>query len=353
MPPMLPYPRYLYRELIAIAPKQRVDDRIEQLVGERYKDLHAAYQGEASAHRDHNINSNFDNIEVSGAYDQTVRTAINIVTQELFDQGLIRPEDAGRFSVLLRTADPTDRLILKQKKPFYIDWVSGRSSQEEFAAFADWDLIVERISVPSQSWVPLFEQTEHRFSEGIGAARPSRMSKAVASLFVAANQAGKPWQEDLDDLLNDWVNIYRSELPHFGFRESSADLGSKPFAMAQISTREFRGSKMTTIAAVPPSVARLLGLEPTTADCSGLRFGEQVVVRSTEWQEWYDQGRRRHLPISSGFLLEMEKEFLKEWVETNNLRLWMNLKVARSVTQYREESQMLWEERADVIEVKL
>jgi hypothetical protein len=350
---MLPYPRFLYRELINIAPRQRVDERIDQLVGERFKDFHAAYQGEASTHRDHNINSNFDNIEVSGVYDQTVRTAINIVTQELFDQGLIRPEDAGRFSLLLRIADPTDRLILRQKKPSYIDWVSGHSSQEEFAAFVDWDSLAKRISVPSQAWVPLFEQTEHRFSEGMGAARPTRMSKALTSLFVAAKQAGEPAQDDLDDLLNDWVNMYRFELPHVGFGESSPNLERKPLAMAQISTREFRGSKMTTIATVPPSLARLLELEPTIADYLGLRFGEQVVVRSTEWQEGYDQGRRRHLPISSGFLLEMEKEFLKKWVRANNLRLWMNMKVSRSVTQYREESQMHWEERADVIEVRL
>ena len=317
MPPMLPYPRYLYRELLKIAPKQKVDERIEQLVSERYKDLHAGYQAEASTHRDHNINTNFDNVEVSGAYDQTVRTAINIVTQELFDHGLIRPEDAGRFSLLLRVADPTDRLISKKKKPSDIDWLSGDTSQEEFAAFLDWELLVARLSVPRQAWVPLFEQTEQRFSEGIGSARPGRMSKAITSLLITGKQPGKLILGHLDELLNDWVNMYRSELPWIGIRESSPNLGSRAFAMAQISTRDFRGSKQTTIAAMPPSLARLLRLEPVSGDYSGLRFGDLTVVRSTEWQEGYDQGRRRHQPISSGFVLEMDKEFLKEWVLAN------------------------------------
>jgi len=55
------------------------------------------------------------------------------------------------------------------------------------------------------------------------------------------------------------------------------------------------------------------------------------------------------MPVSRGFLLEMERAFLQEWVEANGLSLWINVKVERSITKYREESEMDWEERSEVI----
>jgi hypothetical protein len=353
IPPLLPYPRYLLQELVAIAPKRRVDQRLEQLIGQHYKDTWAGYQEEGSTHRDHNINTNFDTVEVSGKYDQTVRAAINIVAQELFDEGLIRPQDAHQFSVLLRVVDPTDRLIIKQRKPSHIDWIAEQCSQEEFAAFADWTSLVQRISASSHSWMPLFEQTEHRISEGIGAARSGRTSKSVMSLFVSSKRARKPKLEDLNDSQPDWVDLFRYELPHLGSNAEAPNLVARPVSMSQLSTRDFRGSRPHTIAALPPSLAKLLGLNRDASDFFGLRFGDELVVRSTEWQEGLDQGRRRHLPLSAGFLLEMKRSFLEEWINASGLRLWTSLGVERSITQYREESQMDWEENADVVEVKL
>jgi hypothetical protein len=48
----------------------------------------------------------------------------------------------------------------------------------------------------------------------------------------------------------------------------------------------------------------------------------------------------------------MKRSFLQEWIETSGLRLWMRVKAERSITQYREESQMDWEEQAGVVEMK-
>ena len=351
-PPLLPYPYHLLRELTDVAPKQQVVDRMKRLLEGQYKDLRAAFEAEGATHREHNINTNFDGIEISGSYDQATRTAINIVAQELFDEGLIEPRGASRFSSLLRIADPTDRLITLQQKPDRIDWVTEQISQDEFATFADWESLLERVATPSDDWVPLFERTEQRISDGMGSRVRRRMSIAMTTLFVAPKKTRRPKPEALDDLLDDWVNLYRSELPQFGVNKNTPDFQTLPCPLVQVSTRSFRGSRPHAIAAVQPSLAKLLGLERDQSDYFGLRFGEELIARSTEWQEGYDQGRRRHLPISSGFLLEMRRSFLQEWIETSGLRLWMRMKTERSITQYLEESQMDWEEQADVVEMK-
>ena len=347
--PRLPYPAYLLRELKAIAPAERVEQRLAQLVGLRYKDPRAGWQEESHTHREHNINTNFDSVEISGTYDQTVRAAINELAEEFFREGLITPPEARRFALLVRVADPTDASVHVRNKPSHIDWVAENRTQQEFAEFADWDSLVDRIRLASHPWTSLFEETEHRISAGMGASKAERVSKSMMSLFALPEGVKHPTKEELDDLQPEGLNLYRYELPLLHSGKDSANLLSRPLPMTQLSMRHFRGSRPNRIAAVPPGLAKLLSLERDASDYFGLRFDNRLVVRSTEWQEAYDQHRRRHMPISKGFLLEMERAFLEEWVEANKLSLWINLKTQRSVTQYREESQMDWEERSEVI----
>jgi len=288
-------------------------------------------------------------VEISGTYDQTVRTAINVIAEELFQERLIPPVQARRFATLVRVGDPTDSSVTLQSKPSHIDWVAESRSQQEFAEFADWDSLIGRIRLASHPWTPLFEETEHRISAGMGASKSERVSKSTMSLFALPEGAQQPTQEELDDLQPEWLNLYRYELPLLRPGRAQVDLLTRPLPMAQLSKRHFRGSRTKSIAAVSPRLAKLLGLERNASDYFGLRFGDHVVVRSTEWQEAFDQSRRRHMPVSRGFLLEMERAFLQEWVEANGLSLWINVKVERSITKYREESEMDWEERSEVI----
>ena len=304
--PRLPYPAYLLKELKAIAPADRIEQRLAQLVGQRLQRPTAGFQEEGRTHREHNINTNFDTVEISGTYDQTVRTAINVIAEELFQEGLIPPVEARWFATLVRVADPTDSSVILQSKPSHIDWVAENRSQREFAEFADWDSLVGRISVASDPWTPLFEETEHRISGGMGASKSDRVSKSMMSLFALPEGAERPTQEELDDLQPEWLNLYRYELPLLHPGKVTVDLLARPLPMAQLSTRHFRGSRTNSIAAVPPGLAKLLSLERDAAGYFGLRFGDHLVVRSTEWQEAYDQSRRRHMPTSRGFVLEME-----------------------------------------------
>jgi hypothetical protein len=351
--PRLAHPAYLLKQLRAIAPADRVEQRLAQLVGEHYKDARTGYQEEIATHRKHNINTNFNTIEISGTYDQTVRTAINVIAEDLFQEGLIPAAAAVHFAALVRVADPTDSSVTLQRKPSHIDWVAENLSQQQFAEFADWDSLKGRIQNQAHPWVTLFEETEQRISEGRGEPKPGRVSRSSISLFALPEGIRPPSQEKLDDLQPGWLNRYRYELPYLRARSASTNPLARPLSMAQLSIRYFRGSRRNIIAAVPPDLAKLLRLVRDVSDYLGLRFGDDLVVRSTEWQEAFDQGRRRHLPVSRGFLLEMDRAFLKGWLEAHRLSLWMSLEVERSITQYCEESQMDWGERSELIEINL
>ncbi len=66
------------------------------------------------------------------------------------------------------------------------------------------------------------------------------------------------------------------------------------------------------------------------------------VVRSTEWQEAFDQDRRRHEPQSSGFLLEMDVGLLQKWLDEKQLELFAALQIDRSTDRYKPEYDMKW-----------
>ena len=95
------------------------------------------------------------------------------------------------------------------------------------------------------------------------------------------------------------------------------------------------------MAAIVPELVKTLGLERHDQDLLGYAFGGQQVVRSIEWQEAFDQGRRRHEPRSSGFLLEMDRALLSRWADTKGVDLWAHLIIERTTGRYKPESKMV------------
>ena len=90
--PLLPYPYYLLRELTDVAPEQQVVDRLRRgFLRANTKTFERVLKRKGATHREHNINTNFDGIEISGSYDQATRTVINIVAQGALRRGLIEP----------------------------------------------------------------------------------------------------------------------------------------------------------------------------------------------------------------------------------------------------------------------
>jgi hypothetical protein len=143
-------------------------------------------------------------------------------------------------------------------------------------------------------------------------------------------------------------NRYRHELAR-SIRPARS--GIIPFV--SVSSRAFRGRRTPDLAALSPVVAAQFGLVPDQDDVLGYLGGDEKVVRSVEWQEAFDQGRRRHEPISAGSLLQIRRKFLSRVTQSARLDLWGHLVVKRTVDRYKPEREMEWHERSDVFPVRL
>jgi len=100
-------------------------------------------------------------------------------------------------------------------------------------------------------------------------------------------------------------------------------------------------------------LARKFSLTPDPEDLLGYLADGQKVVRSVEWQEAFDQGRRRHEPRSVGFLLQMKREVLTHIAEERDMELWAHLTAKRSTDRYKPEPEMKWYEHSHVYPIKL
>jgi hypothetical protein len=118
-------------------------------------------------------------------------------------------------------------------------------------------------------------------------------------------------------------------------------------SLVQISENYFRGRNHLSMAGILPNLVNKLGLRAIKGDFFGFMKGEELAVRSTEWQEAFDQGRRRHEPRSSGFLLEINKEVLLEWSGKNDLSIMVSLEIERTTDKYKPESSMNWVSRKE------
>lgn len=156
---------------------------------------------------------------------------------------------------------------------------------------------------------------------------------------------------ELSELQPAWMDLYRFELRDLKLGPKRLRTLQGKGAFSQVSMRRFRGR--ISIAALRLDIAKEMNLQQDATDYFGYRPSDKPAVRSTEWQESFDQGRRRHEPISSGFLLEIDKSMLRKWAEKNRASLWLEVEVARTVDQYSPEFEMDWKSRTELIEIAL
>ena len=138
----------------------------------------------------------------------------------------------------------------------------------------------------------------------------------------------------------------RFELRRINGENASGHPGIVP--VVQTSARIFRGRHTVNMASLRPDFARELALEIHNGDWLGYTLAGLTVVRSITWQEAFHQGRRRHEPRSSGFLLEVAPEMLAKLAKNHWLIYWIRLDVDRSTDKYEPESRITWSRRSDV-----
>jgi hypothetical protein len=67
-----------------------------------------------------------------------------------------------------------------------------------------------------------------------------------------------------------------------------------------------------------------------------------MAVQFVEWQEAFDQGRRRQKPKSAGVLLKIRKDILKSYIEDKHLKVCYTVNMKRSTDKYSPEEEMDW-----------
>jgi hypothetical protein len=188
----------------------------------------------------------------------------------------------------------------------------------------------------------------------------TRASKVRVTVFGVTRGSPAPTLREIDKEAKKGVlaplwNRYRFELARIEPVASPllSGIGGRLIPIIQVSRRLFRGRHTPDLAAIVPELVKALGLEKHDQDLLGYALGGQQVVRSIEWQEAFDQGRRRHEPRSSGFLLETDRELLSRWADTKGVDLWAHLIVERTTDRYKPESTMDWQVHADVFALQL
>ena len=129
-------------------------------IRDRYPDASSGLESDSIIHRRHNINTNFDNLEISPPFTEACREALN--------RGIVNLIDAHEFNLayamgnadVLRLRDPTDSLVRIVSRPERIEWLSFADSQEDFLNFRDLDQAITSALRSRDGFTRLFEYSE-------------------------------------------------------------------------------------------------------------------------------------------------------------------------------------------------
>ncbi|MCK9384150.1 MAG: hypothetical protein M0Q15_05945 [Nevskia sp.] len=346
--PAVYYSRYLdwaEEVLSRVAPPKMLEAHVRATLERNYPEAATGRDREAETHMRHNINTNFDNREISGTYEQAARASINQALHELMSNGLVDVKALGQNEDVLRVRDPSDMLWRKMPRPSEVTWIDPTLDDKAFLDHVDLEDNVLKLSGHEQRWLTVFECTEQRQGDGISSSLKYRATKARIHVFGAIIGQPIPTLEHVSreidkGCLRRTRNLYRFELRDVPPRRTSAVL-----PIFQSTSRKFRGRHTPDLAAIAPDLVERYKLTPLAQDPFGWSLNGKAVVRSIEWQEAFDQGRRLDEPRSSGFLLQIDREFSEDLSRDLGVELWAHLAVRRGIDKYKPECVAEWREK--------
>src|SRR5258708_4175016 len=297
---------------------------------------------EQATRREHNINTNFDTIEINGPYFQDVQKALD----EVFDQGIRTQEYSDEaiqaISPYFRLYDPSDVLVINEKQPDNIRWVDANASDEEFLTFTDVENLLANFVNRDSEVITLYEDGHQRRGDEIQRTKKTSYFRIVA--FLAAS--GDP------HLLNALEegrfrpfmvveNRYRFELPAVLQNGSSFPIsGIRP--IIGISERAFRGQNELSIASLLPDAIEQLGLTRESPHSLNYLKNNEIALEFISWQDAFDGERRRQKPTSAGVSLRIKREVLETYLDAQGYHLHFLLTLRRSTDKYVPEEKMDW-----------
>lgn len=347
-----PYLDWSLKVLAGSCPGGEFDREVQREVAMLYPNPLRGWEEEAAVHRAYNINTNFDVIEISGPYDRAVRAVLNRAVQTAVDSHDVSVEQVVTAEDVLRVRDPSDALVRRVQRPDEVAWTNGEQPEEDFLGFADLGAHVAGYVARSGDWLTLFEYTEQRVGGRIGADSQRATIARVIAFGIQRNQS-PPTKAEVRHAARNGVLRHLRNRYRFELARSASPLGPGRFhPLVVVTGRAFRGRSTPDLAALEPHFAAALGLTASPEDLLGLvnDQGDQVV-RCIEWQEAFDQGRRRHEPLSVGCLLQMRNSDLTRWADSNEVNLWAWATLRRTADRYKPEHEMNWVEREELFQL--
>lgn len=299
---------------------------------------------EGVIHRAHNINTNFDNIEIDGPYFASVQEVLNETFVKEIESQNYEDEDIDSVKRDFRLYDPSD-VVTEWQAPAARDlWSDSDLKDDEFLQFSDIERdFSERFSSHNE-FISLYEDGHQRTGDDHST---NRTTYFTISAFLAKTSM----LTDLNDfVLGDATlppyfishNLFRHEIPEV-FPPSQSFPIQEIRPLLGISKNLFRGQNELSIASLLPDIIDDLSL--TREHLYSLSFNKsdrEIAIVWKDWQRSYDQDRRRRKPKAAGVVLAIKNEILKPYVDQLHYQLCFDVKVRRSVDRYIPESQMKW-----------
>lgn len=325
------------------------EEEISRVLHEKYPDASMGLENDSVVHRRHNINTNFDNLEISPPFAEACREAINRGIVNLINAHEIDPTYILGAADVLRLRDPTDSLVRTVSWPERIKWLSFAESQDDFLNFRDSDKAIANALRSRDGFTRLFEYSEQRGIER-ESDHTARVCVARIELFGVHQLDRTLTEKDLlsqiGTLGNSFRNFYRTEIAR-----RAVPQGRALVPLVAVSRRQFRGRRRGEIAA-------LSSLWNDTISAANFQdqFGSgdsdnAVLGKVIEWQSAFDQERRRHEPRSSGSLLEVDTALLKKFAMRHSLDIFANVRLRRTADKYEPEASMTWRNYAKIVRV--
>lgn len=347
-----PYLRWSLSVLDRVCPSQALRAAVQRELAALYADPAGGREAEAAVHRAYNINANYDVIEISGPFDRAVRASLNRAVQTLVDSHDVAVEDVGAVENVLRVRDPSDALVRRIQRPIAVSWNERAQPEDEFLGFRDLDTRVGDYPGRDGEWLTLFEYTEHRSGDRYRGLQRATVAQVVA--FGIARGQPVPTATEMSNASKSVVrripNLYRFELAE---KRPSQNTGRfRPLVVA--TSRTFRGRSTPDMASFDPVLAGVLGLTRSDKDLLGfVNAAGNRVVRSIEWQEAFDQDRRRHEPRSVGFALQILRSELHRLADAENIDIWAWGTFRRTTDRDQPELKMDWRKDAKLFPLLL
>ena len=295
-------------------------------------------ENEGIAHRNYNINTNFDVIEIHSEYYEEVENSLNEILYKKVKRDCFEPEFIDKLSRDMRLYNPSSLLYKIITRPSYINWLP-KESPEDFMLFKDLCNATKMFIEREQDYITLFESGNQRSLDGY------RESKFTTYFEVSAFLKKKDLTIDIENLKYEHF-IPRNNCFDFEMPGSIRSIHSFPvkgiLPILEVSKNTFRGEKGISSAMVANELLEMLKCKKTTLFDLLNNSSGQEKLKAFKWQNCYTSGRRRYKPSSEGFTIKIDRLKLKEFLDQNDFELCLSMEVSRANTPYVNESQMDW-----------